>query len=316
MHAPTPKLCGRRGVAQRGRRTSASCAGRASYVADLRFADLLDVAFLRSPLAHARIRGVTKPTGAEAASSPPTIWPASQPIRAPSALPGFSVSEQPPLATGKVRHVGELIAMCVAPTRAEAEDLAELVELDLEELPAVADMLARARDGPRLHEHWRDNVLLTTLVRGRPRRLRAKAPIQRDAAPAHGAPAHGAAGRPRRASRAGIRGWGSWRCTPRRRCRTSSAAGLAECLGPGRGPGARDLARCRRRLRLQGHPAAGGDRAGLAGHAPGRPAGALDRGSVRAADRQRQLPRAPLRHHRLCRRRRHHPGRRLRRDRR
>jgi CO/xanthine dehydrogenase Mo-binding subunit len=39
-------------------------------------------------------------------------------------LPGFKISEQPVLATGKVRHVGELVAMCVAPTRAEAEDIA------------------------------------------------------------------------------------------------------------------------------------------------------------------------------------------------
>jgi hypothetical protein len=40
------------------------------------------------------------------------------------------------LATGKVRHVGELVAMCVAPTRAQAEDIAAAVTLDLDELPA------------------------------------------------------------------------------------------------------------------------------------------------------------------------------------
>jgi carbon-monoxide dehydrogenase large subunit len=50
------------------------------------------------------------------------------------------------LATGKVRHVGELVAMCVAPTRAEAEDIAASVTLDLEELPAVHDM-RKAREG-------------------------------------------------------------------------------------------------------------------------------------------------------------------------
>ena len=46
------------------------------------------------------------------------------------------------LATDKVRFVGELLAMCVAPTRAQAEDIAGSVTLDLEELPAVHDMLA------------------------------------------------------------------------------------------------------------------------------------------------------------------------------
>ena len=51
-----------------------------------------------------------------------------KPIRAVSGLPGFKISEQPVLATGKVRHVGELVAMCVAPTRAEAEDIAATVD--------------------------------------------------------------------------------------------------------------------------------------------------------------------------------------------
>lgn len=151
--------------------------GRGRYVADLRFADLLEVAFLRSPLAHARIRGVTKPAGAEGLVFTAEDLAGVAPIRAPSGLPGFRVSEQPPLATGKVRHVGELIAMSVAPSRAQAEDLAERVELDLEELPAVADMLTAA-DGPRLHEHWPDNVVLTTLVQDDLSDLRATAPIQ------------------------------------------------------------------------------------------------------------------------------------------
>ena len=70
-----------------------------------------------------------------------------KPIRAVSGLPGFKISEQPVLATGKVRQVGELVAMCVAPTRAEAEDIAASVTLDLEELPAVYDMLQGARAG-------------------------------------------------------------------------------------------------------------------------------------------------------------------------
>ena len=86
-------------------------------------------------------------------------------IRAVSGLPGFKVSEQPPLATGKVRHVGELIAMCVAPTRAEAEDIAASVTLDLEELPAVCDMRAARQPGSTLvHEHWGDNVFLETFI--------------------------------------------------------------------------------------------------------------------------------------------------------
>src|SRR5205814_2378963 len=88
-----------------------------------------------------------------------------KPIRAVSGLPGFKVSEQPVLAAGKVRQVGELIAMCVGRTRAEAEDIAAAVELDLEELPAVHDMLLAREPGSALvHEHWGDNVFLETAV--------------------------------------------------------------------------------------------------------------------------------------------------------
>jgi carbon-monoxide dehydrogenase large subunit len=69
------------------------------------------------------------------------------------------------LATGKVRFVGELLAMCVAPTRAEAEDLAAEVELDLDSLPVVADMLqARKAGAPLVHEHWGDNLFLTSAI--------------------------------------------------------------------------------------------------------------------------------------------------------
>jgi carbon-monoxide dehydrogenase large subunit len=53
--------------------------------------------------------------------------------------------------------------MCIAPTRAEAEDIAAEIELDLEELPALHDMLAARKPGAALvHEHWGDNLFLTT----------------------------------------------------------------------------------------------------------------------------------------------------------
>jgi aerobic carbon-monoxide dehydrogenase large subunit len=62
-----------------------------------------------------------------------------------------------------VRYVGELVAMCVAPTRAEAEDLAAEVDVDFEPLPAVHDMLQGRQPGaPLVHEHWGDNLFLTT----------------------------------------------------------------------------------------------------------------------------------------------------------
>src|SRR3984893_12974491 len=121
--------------------------GRGQYVADIRLAGLQDVAFVRSPLAHARIRAIHVPERYRDVVFTAADLTEVKPIRAASGLPGFKVSETPALATGKVRHVGELIAMCVAPTRAEAEDIAASVELVLEELPAVYDMLKARQAG-------------------------------------------------------------------------------------------------------------------------------------------------------------------------
>ncbi|QZO00263.1 xanthine dehydrogenase family protein molybdopterin-binding subunit [Chenggangzhangella methanolivorans] len=139
--------------------------GRGQYVADIKMAGMQDVAFVRSPLAHARIRAIRVPEDIRSQVFVAADLDGVLPIRAVSGLPGFKVSEQPVLAFEKVRQVGELIAMCVAPTRAEAEDLAARVELDLEELPALHDMLLARKPGAALvHEHWGDNVFLETFV--------------------------------------------------------------------------------------------------------------------------------------------------------
>jgi len=139
--------------------------GRGEYVADLRLAGTRDVAFVRSPLAHARLRGVSAPRGAEGNVFTAADLEGVGPILARSGLPGFKLSEQPVLAKRRIRYVGELVAACIGANRAEAEDLAEEVELDLEALPAVSDMLAaRADDAPLLHGEWGDNVFLESFV--------------------------------------------------------------------------------------------------------------------------------------------------------
>jgi aerobic carbon-monoxide dehydrogenase large subunit len=143
--------------------------GRGQYVANLRLVGMRDVAFVRSPVAHGRIDRVTKPAGYEHAVFTIADLVGVAPIIANSTVAGFKTSEQPVLARDKVRQVGEMIAMCLADTRAEAEDLAAQVEVDFTELPAVVDML-EARDHPGaagsalVHEHWGDNVFLETAV--------------------------------------------------------------------------------------------------------------------------------------------------------
>jgi carbon-monoxide dehydrogenase large subunit len=139
--------------------------GRGEYVGDIRLPGMQEVAFLRSPLAHARIAAIRIPPELRDRVLIAGDLADVAPIRADTALPGFKSSVQPILATGKVHYVGELVALCVAPTRADAEDLAAEIDLDLEPLPVVHDMLAGRQPGaPLVHEHWGDNIFLTTLT--------------------------------------------------------------------------------------------------------------------------------------------------------
>jgi len=151
--------------------------GAGCYVDDIALPGLREIAFLRSPLAHARIRSIRKPPGAESA-----VFVREdvgiRSVQAKLGLPGFRPSDYPPLAQDKVRFVGEAVAMCVAATRAEAEDLAGRIELDLEELPAVVDAVA-ARDAPPalVHEGWKDNLFLQTVFDKGIAAIAATAPV-------------------------------------------------------------------------------------------------------------------------------------------
>ena len=139
--------------------------GRGQFVGDIRLPNMWDVAFLRSPYAHGRIQGLDIPEALKRQVFSAEDLKGVKAIRAVSGLPGFKVSEQPILAQDKVRHVGELVAMCVASSRAEAEDLVAQVGFRVEELRPVVDMeFGRTAQAPLLHEHWSDNVFLETNI--------------------------------------------------------------------------------------------------------------------------------------------------------
>jgi len=140
-------------------------AGAGQYLADLAVPGTLDVAFLRSPIAHARLGAVQPPADRQDRVFTAEHFPALQPIVADSKAAGFKHSEYPALARGKVRFVGDIIAMCVAPTRALAEDLAADCTVEFEELAPVASVEAALRaDAARVHEAWSDNVYLETRI--------------------------------------------------------------------------------------------------------------------------------------------------------
>jgi aerobic carbon-monoxide dehydrogenase large subunit len=153
--------------------------GRGMFIADVRMPGVRDIAFVRSQMAHARIRQVTKPSGSDG-----RVFTLADigPINVLEAGPELSAhrhSPYPPLADDRVRYVGQTIAACMMPTRAQAEDLAEKVEVELDELPAVVDVVAAmGADSPRVFEEWPSNAYMSlSLVEGDPKVL-SSAPVR------------------------------------------------------------------------------------------------------------------------------------------
>jgi carbon-monoxide dehydrogenase large subunit len=167
------------GASLRRKEDARFLAGQGQYVGDIQMPGMLDIAFVRSPVAHGLLRAIVKPEGSEERVFTMDDLHDVKPIRAVSSLPGFKPSDQWPLARGKVRQVGEMMAMCVANSRALAEDLAAQVMVDIDDLPAVVDMLQARGDAPSalVHDEWGDNVFLHTHVEGDLSAVKANAPI-------------------------------------------------------------------------------------------------------------------------------------------
>jgi carbon-monoxide dehydrogenase large subunit len=135
--------------------------GRGQYVGDFRLAGTRDVAFVRSPVAHARLKSIHIPEEFRTVVFTAKDLTGIKPIISAPSVKGFKYSVEPILANDKLRYVGEMVAMCVAPSRAEAEDIANAVTLEFEELPPITDMLSACEPGsPLVHEEWGDNIFV------------------------------------------------------------------------------------------------------------------------------------------------------------
>jgi aerobic carbon-monoxide dehydrogenase large subunit len=153
--------------------------GLGKYIADLRMPGVQDVAFVRSQVANGRVRDVAKPDGfAGSVFTLGDLGPLTI-LEAGPELPQHKLSPYPPLADDRVRYVGQPIAACLQPTRALAEDLADQVTVDIEQLPAVVDCVAAMRaDSPRVFDHWADNAYIAAaVVEGDPQVL-TSAPVR------------------------------------------------------------------------------------------------------------------------------------------
>jgi carbon-monoxide dehydrogenase large subunit len=149
--------------------------GAGRYVDDLHFPDLLHVAFVRSPHAHARIRaidlaaaraapGVVDAVAGAAALArlgplPSEGWKLPGPALRAAVNPLVRTETQPLLAVERVRYVGEPVALVLATSRYAAEDAAEQVGVDYEPLPPAVDVATARRPGaPLVHPEWGDNL--------------------------------------------------------------------------------------------------------------------------------------------------------------
>ena len=134
--------------------------GRGQYVRDVALTGMWHAAFFRSPVAHGRLKSINLPPASLGRVFTAKDLDGLNPIRAISSLPGYKPSDFPILATDKVRYVGEPIAVAVAPTRAEAEDIAQEVSVEVEGLEAVVDALQARQNGSVLvHDQWGDNIV-------------------------------------------------------------------------------------------------------------------------------------------------------------
>ena len=141
--------------------------GRGQFCADIALPGMVHAAFVRSPHAHARILSVRKPRDFAAQVYAAEDLTGVARMRSTAKLPGFKPSDWPILASGKVRHAGEPIAMAIGSTPAEAEDIAGLVEVEFEALPPVVTMAdALKKTPPFVHDEWGDNILVDIKLEG------------------------------------------------------------------------------------------------------------------------------------------------------
>ncbi|WP_406318725.1 xanthine dehydrogenase family protein molybdopterin-binding subunit [Streptosporangium sp. NBC_01639] len=147
------------GRARRRKEDARLVTGRTTWTDNIQLPGMLYVAFLRSPMAHARITRVdasaarVQPgvvavyTGADFADeqgSLPCAWPVTEDIVIP---------DHPPMAVSEVRYAGEAVACVVATDRYKAADALEAIEVDYEPLDAVTDMTEALTEGsPKVHE--------------------------------------------------------------------------------------------------------------------------------------------------------------------
>src|SRR6202162_3013278 len=137
--------------------------GRGRYAGDIKLEGLLHIAFVRSPMPHARIVAIDS-SAAKTMPGVVAIWTASD---LPEVAPGLSdfgptgivQRGRPILTTDEVNYVGEAYAVVVAETEYQARDAAEAIAGALDPLPGVGDVTtATAENAPKVHADMENNI--------------------------------------------------------------------------------------------------------------------------------------------------------------
>jgi carbon-monoxide dehydrogenase large subunit len=152
--------------------------GAGEFVADIDLPNQAHAVFVRSPFAHAAIRGIDAsaalalpgvvsvwtPADVPAGPLPPFLWD-TPPEKLVAALRPHLRPCHPPLLTDRPLYAGQAVGVVVATSRYLAEDAAELVEVDYEQLDAVPTLeRALAADALVVHDGWDDNVAVRFTV--------------------------------------------------------------------------------------------------------------------------------------------------------
>src|SRR5437763_11914245 len=152
------------GQARKRKEDARLITGRTTWTDNLVLPGMLHLAFVRSPVSHAKLRSVdvgaarsapgviavfTGRDFAEEQGSIPCAWPVTPDMVNPG---------HPSLAVEEVNHVGEAVAVIVARSKAAAQDAVELVDVDYDTLPVILDMEKAVAAEPDLcHDHLASN---------------------------------------------------------------------------------------------------------------------------------------------------------------
>ncbi len=136
--------------------------GRTRFTTDRTFPGLLHLKVVRSPVHHARIRGVDLTEAERVPGFVRALTHADVPhnVYTILGLIGVEPEEEYVLAEERVRYKGEPIVAIVAETEAAALDAVARVRLDLEELPAVFDVEEALKPGAPIVTHWGNNTFM------------------------------------------------------------------------------------------------------------------------------------------------------------